>query len=402
MSEELIQRNLIEAPEKMGDWNFYNIGATTLKALKGAKIIPDKDYEAYEGKKPDALIVKKPIIIAAIEYKTPQELRTEKQIAKAIAQEIGTAQILQAKVYIVTDGKKTFWINPATGQEILQEDGSRITLNFDKSSTECITLINKIRASINATNNQIKAAASVDPLPLAEKVWQDLWAVSGATPENCLYTFVEIFIFKYLSDLGVLKGLVKRIVCECKFWNSSVPKEKVHAFRTVVQDSGASLGLLISQAGFQSGAIEAANLSNVRLMTWNEFTDIIADKWTLTRLKQLKMESVPLSEYTSSFHFPFDDLKDEDVGRYLKACDKYRPLRTTCWEITRKDLKENDSLTDFWYKGSEFTTIESYLNFLSDQVMAGLKEFGEILANSNITIPPERLEKSYGYIYMSL
>lgn len=84
MSEELIQRNLIEAPEKMGDWNFYNIGATTLKALKGAKIIPDKDYEAYEGKKPDALIVKKPIIIAAIEYKTPQELRTEKQIAKAI------------------------------------------------------------------------------------------------------------------------------------------------------------------------------------------------------------------------------------------------------------------------------------------------------------------------------
>ena len=63
MSEELIQRNLIEAPEKMGDWNFYNIGATTLKALKGAKIIPDKDYEAYEGKKPDALIVKKPIII---------------------------------------------------------------------------------------------------------------------------------------------------------------------------------------------------------------------------------------------------------------------------------------------------------------------------------------------------
>lgn len=207
MSEELIQRNLIEAPEKMGDWNFYNIGATTLRALKGAKIIPDKDYEAYEGKKPDALIVKKPIIIAAIEYKTPQELRTEKQIVKAIAQEIGTAQILQAKVYIVTDGRKTFWINPATGQEILQEDGSRITLNFDKNSTECITLINKIRASISATNNQIKAAASVDPLPLAQKVWQDLWAVSGATPENCLYTFVEIFIFKYLSDLGVLKGM---------------------------------------------------------------------------------------------------------------------------------------------------------------------------------------------------
>lgn len=207
MSEELIQRNLIEAPEKMGDWNFYNIGATTLKALKGAKIIPDRDYAEYEKKKPDALIVKKPLVIAAIEYKQPKELRTDKQVGAAIAQELGTAQILQAKIYIVTDGKKSYWINPASGNEILQEDGSKITLNFDKKSTECITLINKIRASINATNDQIKAAATVDPLPLAEKVWQDLWAVSGATPENCLYTFVEIFIFKYLSDLGVLRGM---------------------------------------------------------------------------------------------------------------------------------------------------------------------------------------------------
>lgn len=38
MSEELIQKNLVEAPEKMGDWNFYNIGATTLKALKALKL----------------------------------------------------------------------------------------------------------------------------------------------------------------------------------------------------------------------------------------------------------------------------------------------------------------------------------------------------------------------------
>ena len=86
MSEELIQRNLIEAPEKMGDWNYYNIGATTLRALKSAKIIPDRDYDDFESKKPDALIVKKPNVIAAIEYKTPRELRTEKQITSAIAQ----------------------------------------------------------------------------------------------------------------------------------------------------------------------------------------------------------------------------------------------------------------------------------------------------------------------------
>jgi hypothetical protein len=42
---------------------------------------------------------------------------------------------------------------------------------------------------------------------LAKQIWQDIWSVSGATPENCLYTFVDLFIFKYLSDLGVLQGI---------------------------------------------------------------------------------------------------------------------------------------------------------------------------------------------------
>jgi type I restriction-modification system DNA methylase subunit len=42
---------------------------------------------------------------------------------------------------------------------------------------------------------------------LAKQIWQDIWSVSGATPENCLYTFVELFIFKYLSDLEILQGI---------------------------------------------------------------------------------------------------------------------------------------------------------------------------------------------------
>jgi len=207
MSEELIQRNLVAAPETMGAWNYYNIGSTTLKALKEAKIILNKDYEEYEIKKPDAIIVKKPQVIAAIEYKQPKELRTKKQIESAIMQQIGTARALGAKVFIVTDGKKTFWLNPLTGNEVKLQDNTTIDLNFDKSNVDCIKLINKIIASINGKNDILVESAMIDPLPLAQRVWQDLWAVSGATPENCLYTFVELFIFKYLSDLGVLTGM---------------------------------------------------------------------------------------------------------------------------------------------------------------------------------------------------
>lgn len=34
MSEELLQRDLIKNPVKIGKWDFYNIGSTSIKALK--------------------------------------------------------------------------------------------------------------------------------------------------------------------------------------------------------------------------------------------------------------------------------------------------------------------------------------------------------------------------------
>ncbi|MDR1124607.1 MAG: restriction endonuclease subunit M, partial [Deltaproteobacteria bacterium] len=131
MSEELIQRDLVDAPEQIGLWGYYNIGSTTLKALKAAKIIPDQDYSEFENKKPDALIIGKPNVIAVIEYKHPKELRTKKQIDDAIKQEICTAKILCSKIYIVTDSTKTFWINPLTGNEILDESGSALKVVFN-------------------------------------------------------------------------------------------------------------------------------------------------------------------------------------------------------------------------------------------------------------------------------
>lgn len=207
MSEELIQRDLISAPEKMGVWNYYNIGATSLKALRAAKIIPDHDYTNYENKKPDVIITFGKKVIAIVEYKTPQKLRTKKQISEAIAQELGTAQVLEAKMYIVTDGTKTYWINPKTGNCIVDQNGAKVTVGFNRKNSDTINVMSKILASISDNNDAIISLTAVDPLPLAQKVWQDLWSVSGATPENCLYTFVEVFIFKYLSDLGVLKGI---------------------------------------------------------------------------------------------------------------------------------------------------------------------------------------------------
>lgn len=207
---------------------------------------------------------------------------------------------------------------------------------------------------------------------------------------------VEIDVYVESPD-----ELIKQIICECKFWNTAVPKEKVHAFRTVVNDSGAEVGLLISKIGFQSGAKEAAKYSNIKLITWDEFTEMIKRKWVYTQLKKVKELSAPLSIYTDPLDFPFEDLKDEDKGDYVELCKQYIPLRHTCWMITQQDLLDNVP-DGKWYGINHATSIENYLNYLTSEINTSLIEFQKLFKRSNIIIPENKFENSDAYLYMFL
>jgi restriction system protein len=77
----------------------------------------------------------------------------------------------------------------------------------------------------------------------------------------------------------VHRGRRNIILCECKHWNSRVPQTIVHAFRTVVVDTGANVGYIVGSSGFQSGAYEAARMANIRLLTWQEFQEEFQDQW---------------------------------------------------------------------------------------------------------------------------
>ena len=206
MSEELLQRDLINNPEMIGNWYFYNIGATTIKSLKQSKIINDFDYDSINNRKPDGLIVYNKNVLVTIENKKPSEFNTEEKKKKAINQAIEVGRILKSKLAIITDTTETIWVNEFTGDRIIDEYGNELNTVFNPKDVELPSLIEKILDSIDETNSQLNVPSLKNPTPLAKQIWQDIWTVSGATPENCLYTFVEIFIFKYLSDLEVLKG----------------------------------------------------------------------------------------------------------------------------------------------------------------------------------------------------
>ena len=60
---------------------------------------------------------------------------------------------------------------------------------------------------IDDKNNQLIPKDYIDPTPLAKKTARILQNMSLSSAKNSLYTFVEMFTFKFLSDIGVLKGI---------------------------------------------------------------------------------------------------------------------------------------------------------------------------------------------------
>ncbi|MBB6562939.1 hypothetical protein HNP48_005656 [Acidovorax soli] len=74
---------------------------------------------------------------------------------------------------------------------------------------------------------------------------------------------------------------------ECKHWKTPVSKLHVLGLRQIVVDLGADRGIILCESGFQSGAIEAANLTNVQLTTLEQVRATAGGDIAAMRLREL-------------------------------------------------------------------------------------------------------------------
>lgn len=74
---------------------------------------------------------------------------------------------------------------------------------------------------------------------------------------------------------------------ECKYWKTPVSKHHVLGLRQIVADLGADRGILLCESGFQSGAVEAANLTNVQLATLERVRATAGGDISAMRLREL-------------------------------------------------------------------------------------------------------------------
>ncbi|MFE1728697.1 class I SAM-dependent DNA methyltransferase [Streptomyces bacillaris] len=212
MSEDLVLRNA----RKLGRFGYLTLGSTTLSQLRKSKFVRSKLADDELLRKPDGIVFL-PMggIKAVIEAKQPKELTKAK--LPGVVEHYSPIARAVCKLLIVTDGKKSYWYNALTENPVLDESGNPLTFHFDiakiddqsisaEAQARIVELVDLADSSLTEENNALTEHHIIDPSGLAKTVWQKIWINTGKEPEKCLYNVVEILLFKFLSDIGVLTG----------------------------------------------------------------------------------------------------------------------------------------------------------------------------------------------------
>jgi restriction system protein len=168
---------------------------------------------------------------------------------------------------------------------------------------------------------------------VAPSTWQDLQNQVARILSECGLTVeterriktvrgeVEIDVYAEES----VRGRKYIILCECKYWRSPVRQNVIHGFRTVVGDTGAHKGYIISTRGFQRGSLSAADLTNIELVTWEKFQEAFEESWLTSYFAPLLLKRLnSLMTFAEGFAPPwFAESPEEEKAKYIALLEKY-------------------------------------------------------------------------------
>ena len=123
-------------------------------------------------------------------------------------------------------------------------------------------------------------------------------------------------------------------VIECKNWGNPVNQSVIHAFTTVMNETGSNIGYIVSKVGFQRGAVSYTDHTNIRLFTFDDLQKHYYKIWMVNFFApQLEYYVERCNLYTepcnSTRDRAVDNLKDESRNAYNNLIDKYGRLIVT-------------------------------------------------------------------------
>lgn len=352
MSEQTIQNDLYSYNVSILDkYECLSLGATTIKNLMEMKKIKKVNIKhGISDKKPDVLIIdKNGQVIIYQEQKVPEKFKNDNDIKKAIDQEIEAAKQLSAKIYIVSDGERFIWINPLTGEKILDDHGNEINIQVKpkENAKFLVDLINKISLSINKNNNQILKKEYLDPTDLAQKINGILKNLTFASAKMSLYTFVEVFLFKYLSDIGILIDensfeYIYRLYSETGMTDAKVLGKYLDGPRETMK--------MLFPEGVDGTSIINGRVFHVEKDKYNNYVSV--DNTDMI-FKQVIFEFKKYETEKGKFLNISKDFKSKLFETFMKNSDEkgdmgqfFTPLKVVDEMINMVDIKENMKICD--------------------------------------------------------
>lgn len=125
-------------------------------------------------------------------------------------------------------------------------------------------------------------------------------------------------------------------IVECKNWNSAIPQSVVHSFTTVMHETGANLGFIVSKYGLQSGAIQYTESTNIQGLTYHDLQQRYFSTWWQ---KFFCSKVAHAAEYVNQYVEPFnswrerfvDDLSADQVTAFRELQKRYAAFGMLMW-----------------------------------------------------------------------
>ncbi|ELP5717210.1 restriction endonuclease [Enterobacter asburiae] len=120
-----------------------------------------------------------------------------------------------------------------------------------------------------------------------------------------------------------------KYIVECKNWSNSIPQSVVHSFTTVMHETGANIGFIVTKQGLQQGAIQYTKNTNIVGMTYLEFQERYFEAWWkryfCPRIGDAADEPFQYVE-------PFNSHRDREY-------DRLTPEKQDCFDRLKKDTE---------------------------------------------------------------
>ena len=208
-SEELLHRYPENTGKKIGDYEVFQTQLVTLSQFAEHGILENVSYGKYASQKPDAIIISRsPILRCMVIGEDKAVGKITSRNWKAIAKNLLITKLNTTKALLgyVTDQANTYWIcgNREDIQLVVRENGKPMPTKIDFKDKSFVAELTDIIQNYDDESGEVKRPISVNPAQLARSMWQTIWRLKADRPEDCLATFVELFLYKFLNDLGLM------------------------------------------------------------------------------------------------------------------------------------------------------------------------------------------------------